>query len=229
LAGGGTAIAMQGKWDIAKGTKEDSGAVVYRLFTDETLPAVSFLRLTDGLLHVLTADRTLMVGNGAWSYTLNRTDNQPSHSRRPSGSPPEPPPRPPIPPAPAGSTVLGVFDGRLPCHPIVLEITRTAPYPGCMKVKSRLTLYQGATTGEPTSYLYMGVSTFREGAWTIVRGTTFDPGATVYQLHLHASDQTMSFLRVDENHLFLMDGAGNLLVGNALFSYTLSRADEETR
>ena len=51
------------------------------------------------------------------------------------------------------------------------------------------------------------------------------PDAVIYQLHLDDGQPPVSFLRVDENHLFLMDGAMNLMVGNELFSYTLSRAD----
>jgi hypothetical protein len=95
-----------------------------------------------------------------------------------------------------------------------------------MKIKWRLTLYQDQTTGAPSTYLYMGTSTIREGAWTIVRGTERDPDAVVYQLHLDNSQEPVSFLKADENHLFLLDRALNFLVGDALFSYTLSRTDK---
>jgi hypothetical protein len=48
----------------------------------------------------------------------------------------------------------------------------------------------------------------------------------VYQLQLEDSQRPVSFLKADENHLFLLDEDLNLLVGNALFSYTLSRIED---
>lgn len=226
LVGGGTAIVMEGSWAIVKGTKLDPDALVYQLYSDNSQTAVSFLRMSEDLLHVLNSDQTLMVGNAAWSYTLNRTDNRiPLQVNEQPDSAPEASTRPPIPPRPPGSSVLGVFEGRLPCHEIVSEFTKIAPYPGCAKIKWRLTLYQDQTTGTPSTYLYHGTRTIREGTWTMVRGTRSDPDAVVYRLQLDNSQQPVSFLKADENHLYLLDRALNFLVGDALFSYTLSRTD----
>ena len=102
-----------------------------------------------------------------------------------------------------------------------------APFPGCLKLKSRLTLYVDQATGTPSSYMYMGTSTIREGTWTILQGMEGDPEAVVYQLQLDASKGPVSFLKADENHLFLLDRDLKLLVGNALFSYTLSRIEKQ--
>jgi len=182
--------------------------------------------MSDDILHVLDSHKTLMIGNGGWSYTLNRTDNRiPTQVNEQPGSAPEAAIRPPIPPVPAGSSVFGDFEGRTPCHEIALEFTETFLYPGCAKIKWRLTLYQDQITGAPSTYLYMGTSTIREGTWTIVRGIDGDPDAVVYQLHLDNSQQPVSFLKADDNNLFLLDRALNFLVGDALFSYTLSRTD----
>jgi hypothetical protein len=103
---------------------------------------------------------------------------------------------------------------------------KVAPFPNCLKTKMRLTLYQDKTTGAPGSYMLMGTSTIREGTWTILQGTPDDPDAVVYQLRLDGSQEPASFLKADENHLFLLDQDLNLLVGNALFSYTFSRIEE---
>ena len=111
----------------------------------------------------------------------------------------------------------------MPCREVALEALNIDPFPGCLKLKSRLTLYVDQATGTPSTYLYMGTSTIREGTWTILEGTKGDPNAVVYQLHLENSKGPVSFLKADENHLFLLDRDLNLLVGNALFSYTLSR------
>jgi hypothetical protein len=169
---------------------------------------------------------TLMAGNAAWSYTLNRTDNRAQTALDgPVSSGPEAT-RPPIPETPAGSSVLEVFEGRLPCHEIVYDVLNLTPFSGCLKLKSRLTLYVDQTTGAPSSYMYMGTSTIREGTWTMLQGTATDPEAVIYQLQLEGSRGPVSFLKADDNHLFLLDRDLNLLVGNALFSYTLSRLEK---
>jgi hypothetical protein len=219
---------MEGNWAIVKGTKTDPDANVYQLYSSRSQVAVSFVKMSEDLLHVLTRDQTLMVGNAAWSYTLNRTDHRPPLPMDgPVGSGPEAT-RPPIPTMPPGSSVFGVFEGRFPCHEIVFEVLKIAPFPNCLKLKSRLTLYQDQETGTPGGYMYMGTSTIREGIWTILEGATKDPEAVVYQLQLDDSQEPVSFLKADENHLFLLDRDLNLLVGNALFSYTFSRIEKST-
>jgi hypothetical protein len=231
LAGGGTAFAMEGRWAIAHGTRIDRDAVVYRLDSDDAHPAVSFMKMSEDLLHVLNDDDSLMVGNAAWSYTLNRTDHRSPTPVAESPDPvPEAAPRSSIPPRPAvGLSVLGIFEGRLPCHPIVFELAMMTPYPGCAKLKSRLTLYQFQLTGTPGTYLYQGVGILHTGVWSRGRGTRGDPDAVVYQLHPHSFRPFVSFLKADENHLFLLDRDRNLLVGSALLSYTLSRTDTRAR
>jgi len=126
---------------------------------------------------------------------------------------------------PTGSSVLGVFEGRTPCNDLVFEFANMAPYPGCLKIKWKLTLYRDQTTGAASTYLYQGTRTLREGTWAILQGTESDPEAVVYQLQLDNTRRPVSFLKADENHLFLLDRSLNFLVGDALFSYTLSRID----
>src|SRR5688572_2835285 len=128
-AGGGTPISMEGTWSIVKGTKADPDAEVYQLHSEDSQIAVPFVKMSDDILHVLNRDKTLMLGKAAWSYTLNRTDNRPPIDLDgPVGSGPEAT-RPPIPTIPAGSSVLGVYEGRSPCHEIVFEMLKVAPYP----------------------------------------------------------------------------------------------------
>jgi hypothetical protein len=225
LTRGGTAITMEGNWTILTGTKLDPDAVVYQLNPDNDQTAVSLLKLNDDILHVLTSDKTLLVGNASWSYTLNRMDNRIPGPVSAQQDPAEGSTRPPLPLMPGGSSVLGVFEGRTPCHDLVFEFANMAPYPGCLKIKWKLTLYQDQTTGAPSTYLYQGTRTLRDGTWAILRGIDSDPEAIVYQLSLDNGQPPISFLKADENHLFLLDRALNLLVGDALFSYTLSRTD----
>ena len=224
LIDGGTPVEMEGKWTITTGTKSDPGATVYQLNANDSQTTVSFLKVSDDMIHVLSSEKTLLVGNGAWSYTLNRMDNQ-SPTEIMEESRPDPPTRPPEPAMPAGSSVFGVFDARTPCHEVVLEFTKTESFPGCLKIKWRLTLYQNSTTGEPSTYRFMGTSQFREGSWRIINGMNGDRDAVVYQLQPDDTEESFSFLKVDDNHLYLMDREMNLLVGNELFSYTLNRVE----
>ena len=228
-AGGGTLISMQGDWNIVKGIKADSEAEVYQLFSEDSQVAVSFAKISEDLLYVLTKDKTLMPGNAGWSYTLNRTDNRPPFTMDgPVGSGPEAT-RPPIPTMPPALSVVGVFEGRTPCHEIVFDVLKVAPFPNCLKIKLRLTLYKDEKTSAPNGYMAMGTSTIREGTWMILRGTPSDPKAIVYQIDLEGAREPAAFLKADENHLFLLDRDLNLLVGNALFSYTLSRIEPNTQ
>jgi hypothetical protein len=186
---------------------------------------LSFLSISDDLIHVLSGEKAMLVGNGAWSYTLSRVEHQnETQAQELSGSLPDPPTRPPQPPMPADSSVAGVFDGRTPCNEVVLVFTETAS-PGCIKVKWRLTLYQDSTSGEPNRYLLMGTRGYQEGSWKIIHGMDDEPDAILYQLQPDDSQESFHFLKVDDNHLLLMDRDLKLLVGNELFSYTLSRTE----
>lgn len=225
LIDGGTPIVMDGTWTITTGTQPDADATVYQINPADPQTTAYFLKVNEDMLHVLNSDKSLLVGNGAWSYTLNRMDNQKPTDIIPE-SRPDPPTRPPEPAMPAGSSLFAVFDGRTPCHEVVLEFTKTESFPGCLKIKWRLTLYQDSVTGEPSTYLYMSTSGFREGSWKIINGMHGDLDAVVYQLQPEDVEQNFFFLKVDENHLYLMDPDMNLLVGNELFSYTLSRVPD---
>jgi len=73
LVGGGKIIELEGQWTIVKGTASKPRAIIYQLHDPETDQTISFLKLSDDLLHLLDSDLNLMIGSAAWSYTLNRT------------------------------------------------------------------------------------------------------------------------------------------------------------
>ncbi|HYP40847.1 MAG TPA: hypothetical protein VEX13_10850, partial [Chloroflexia bacterium] len=118
IRGGGTKVEMEGKWAIIRGTKTDLSAVVYQLNPDNPSRSVSFLKLDDYLLHVLGRDKGLMVGNAAWSYTLNRTDAARAQSSPQNMNPAS---QPALVPLPVSSSTLGVFEGRTGCSDIALR------------------------------------------------------------------------------------------------------------
>lgn len=76
LINGGKVIELEGKWTILKGTASKPHAVIYQLHISGTDHTISFLKLSDDLLHLLDHDLHLMIGSAAWSYTFNRTGNK---------------------------------------------------------------------------------------------------------------------------------------------------------
>jgi hypothetical protein len=223
LVNGGTHIKMKGTWEIITGKNFE----VYRLDPDtpDDAEPVSFAKIGNDVLHVLNKDGTLMVGHAGWSYTINRTDNRPHEPITNAGSVPLPDGTPVVPTMRPDVSVLGVFEGRTPCHDLVFNFTGTPRYTNCLKVKWQLTLYQN-DAGEPAGYLFRGTSSVHQGTWTILERTKENPQARVYQLTADNEKNMMSFLSVDGDHLFLLDENLDLLVGDALFSYTLSRVEK---
>ena len=73
---GGTSVEGQGTRTIVNGIPSNPDAIVYRLTDNKTTKTISFLKLSNDLLHLLDSDDHLMIGTAAWSYTLNRTDNK---------------------------------------------------------------------------------------------------------------------------------------------------------
>lgn len=218
LKGDGTPIDLEGEWRVTEGSAVDAAAIVYELNPDTPEATIYFVRLDDNLLHVMSPEKRLMVGNPAWSYTLNRTDKPDKTSTEDSS---------PAPQQPSDETSTpGVFEGRMPCADEVVEFTEFPADPDCIKIKMRLTLYRDAETGETTTYFLKGTETTREGLWTEVRGNPAHPNGIVYRMSLDAPERFIDFLRIDDNHLFLLDENQQLMVGDALWSYTLSRNPE---
>jgi hypothetical protein len=228
LQRGGTHKDLEGKWTTIQGTPANPKAVVYQLNPDDPQVAISFMKMDDNILHLLNQDESLMVGNAAWSYTLNRTDtrivsNPAVATDSPSSSTP--------PPVTNEASSSGVFEGRIPCVEAVMALHKISAT-GCQRVKLRLTLHQNTETQASATFelmsVYVGTGDTQytaAGTWTILQGTSAAPEALIYQLNPNGSQQPIFFLRADDNHLFLLDSDFNLMVGDALMSFTLSRAD----
>lgn len=166
----------------------------------------SMMELNENLLHLLDTGLNLLVGNGGFSYTLNRED--PSTSTRFNF---------------AGDAEISdkmVFEGRTPCG----DLAGMIGIPGCYKLKWRISFYLNAATGAPQRFEMMGTGFRKEGVitgeWTIKKGAD---GRTIYTIRPDKRDYELSLLRADENILLFADRNGNPLVGNEDFSYTLNR------
>lgn len=64
----------EGKWTIVRGTKANPNAVVYQLDPDKPQGSLCFLKADNNILFFLDRERNLMLGNGDFSYTLNKEE-----------------------------------------------------------------------------------------------------------------------------------------------------------
>lgn len=209
---GGKRSTLEGAYTISKSPLGN----VYELKNDRSANIVSFLRLNDNLFHILTANKKLMVGNGGWSYTLNRKDplgndgiNLPAIFSA----------------DPHVDKVETVFDGRTPC----VEIARNYNFAiegDCFKLKWRIVFRRDPETKKPSGYSLYRTGHRQneiEGTWTVQKGIPTNPEAIVYRLDPEKPQGSMSFLVGDENVLFFLDKEFRLFTGNEDFSFTLNR------
>jgi hypothetical protein len=68
-----------------------------------------------------------------------------------------------------------------------------------------------------------GTRLHREGKWVIVKETHTNPSAVIYCLDPDKPAESISFIRLNDNLLHLLDSSGQLMTGTGAWSYTLSR------
>ena len=143
-----------------------------------------------------------------------------------------------------GPSTLGVFVGSSPCSDVTRALLNIPATANCELIKWKLILYQDLNTLAPTTYKLNcvyglpkqgtnglsggGTKVELEGKWTVGKGTKTSPFAVVYQLDPNKSHRSVSFLKVDQNLLHLLDRDGGLMIGNAGWSYTLNRRERAT-
>ena len=166
--------------------------------------------LNANLLHLLNADKSMLLGNGGWSYTLNNIT--PSLTDQINFT--------------AKQTALKdsmVFEGRTPCNVPGVISSGTQ----CYKLKWYIVLYANAEKNEPATYKVFGTpyrtQGGRTGRWKIITGKN---GRIIYQLNDDNGNGFLYLLKLDEHILVFTDSDEKLLVGNEDFSYTMNRVDE---
>lgn len=198
--GGGEKLAFTGTYAVSNN--------IYEMKSGDFSSTLSLVKLNENLFHLLTKDGKLMIGNGGWSYTLNKKTAEKSESHWKSILPNQ-------------ISQEAVFDGRTPCSEIAKQYNLQVVN-DCTKIKWRLTLFRDAVTNEPTKFSLRWVQfspNLIEGNWTIKRNAD----SVIYQLKLNQNGETLSFMVGDENVLFFLDKENRLLTGNSDFSFTLNR------
>ncbi|MCW5912469.1 MAG: copper resistance protein NlpE N-terminal domain-containing protein [Cyclobacteriaceae bacterium] len=214
--GGGEKRSFEGTYTVSRSESKNINGKIYHLKSSKLPAGISMVKLNDNLFHLLTPQNRLMIGNGGWSYTLNRKEPTPSAG---------------LPTLTASSTLTDntslqvVFDGRTPCRGFAEDNNLTVP-PDCFKLKWKLILNRDPKTLLPTTYQLK--TTFNresdiEGKWTIIKGTVSNPNTIIYQLYTDKQEKSFSLLAGDENVLFFLDKNNELYAGNEHFSFTLNK------
>ena len=136
------------------------------------------------------------------------------------------------------ATGSSVYVASTPCS------TGTRPVPGippgktgCELIKWKLKLLSDNSTsgtyvldcnyGMPKQgtrgFINGGAHLHREGKWVTEKGAATGPSAIVYRLDPDKSAESISFLRLNENLLHLLDSHNQLMNGTGAWSYTLSK------
>jgi hypothetical protein len=211
---GGQKKSYQGEYFISK----NRGIEIYQLKSNQLQSDIEIMKLNANILHFLTPQKQLMIGNGGWSYTLNNKNPDKNNY--------------PLPKLTTATNLINdtslqvVYDGRTPCQDFAAE-NKMNVNPSCFKLKWKLTLNRDAVNHNPTTYTIRkvvdGVPRDIAGNWSIIKGTESNPGAIIYQLDPDKPDQTISLFVADKNILFFLHKDNNMFVGNDNFSFTLNK------
>jgi hypothetical protein len=216
--GGGEKRSFEGAYTVSQSKKESSNGEIYHLKSSKLPTEIKMIKLNDNIFHLLTPQNRLMIGNGGWSYTLNRKEIIDNTTTLPALT--------------TSSSLLNdtsrqvVFDGRTPCQNFAAEHQWNVSS-SCFKLKWRLVLNRDPISHEPTTYTIRKVvdNAPRDvsGRWTIIRGTQENPNAIIYKLDPEDPKKSISLLVGDENVIFLLNRNYELYAGNSDFSFTLNK------
>ena len=203
-----------GRFTIAKnqlkGFKE-----VYELISNDFVETISLAKLNENIYHILTLDKQLMIGNGGWSYSLNRLEAVEADSILI------------VSPTAVDKDSEVVFEGRTPCQEFKEAHPEMQASSGCFKIKWKLVLYKDAVANKPTTCTVRNIVDNQprdiSGTWEIIKGTATSPNATIYSIRVDNLQEPLLFLQADDNVLFFLDRNMNPFVGNQDFSFALNR------
>lgn len=192
LKRGGTQLKISGEYGIQGNTlRLQSNALAHELV---------YTKLDENLYHFTSELLNLLVGDGGYSFALNRTPKISSQPHMGTGN----------------EIIGGVFDGRTPCDELSAQLNLGTPDVECIKLKWRLKLINTTSntgTFELQTTNYRNVNALK-GTWTVKPGiidlTIPDRGSL---LLLKASDSVLLFLNPQRE----------LRVGNYDLSYALNR------
>jgi hypothetical protein len=213
--GGGEKLSFEGGYSVSRSTM---GNEIYHLKSANLPAEILLVKVNENIMHVLTAQKKLMIGNGGWSYTLNRKDRVSNSVGLPvltTSSALLIDPSPQI-----------TFDGRTPCQDFANDHKMDVS-PSCFKLKWRVVLNRNPITHEPTTYTMRKVvdNVPRDvtGNWTIIKGVKENPNVIIYRLDPEDTEKAISLLVGDENVIFFLTKNNELYLGDGDFSFALNK------
>jgi hypothetical protein len=220
---GGQKKTIEGVYSINQYHGTVNGEI-YHLKSSGLPVEMLIIKLTDNIFHLLNPQKQLMIGNGGWSYTLNRKSPLPNISTS-------------LPyltiftGVPADTATQIIFAGRTPCREITTE-KNLAFGPDCFKLKWFLILNKDPKTLEPSTYILKRTGSRDKditGKWTIKRAIDSNSQVLIYQLDPDKPAQSISLFLGSENIAFFLHDNNEFYVGNEDFSYTLNREEIKMR
>jgi hypothetical protein len=176
------------------------------------------VKVTDNLFHILTTDLQLMVGNGGWSFQLNRRSPVPVQEFYMSSGVVD------------DTSRRMVFDGRTPCRQISAEHPEMNTSNACFKLKWQLVLERDPVTLQPGKYTFRKIIDNEPhhvtGRWIVQKGVGSLKGSVIYTLDPDDPATSMSFFVGDHNVLIFLDKQFKPYPGNEHFSVALNRRTE---
>ena len=206
---------IKGTYLIVKNQEENRFQEIYQLKSNDLPEIISIAKISENLFHILTAQNKLMIGNGGWSYSLNRKVPVDRGEILVSS------------PMPDDKSLQLVFEGRTPCQEIATAHPEMNAGPSCFKIKWRLILKRDSITHEPTTCTIRNIVNNQPrdvtGWWTIIKGTATNAEAIIYNVQADNLAEPILFLLGDENVLFFLNKDNNPFIGNEDFSFTMNK------
>ncbi|MCF0071166.1 copper resistance protein NlpE [Dyadobacter sp. CY261] len=132
-----------------------------------------------------------------------------------------------------------IFVAATPCDAVPRELLSIPGDMDCEMIKWRLTLRHdprnlgrddfklqytyGMTKPGTRGFMGDGVGKEITGKWHMAENTGKTPGKRIFTLEPGASKAPVTFLQLNDKLLHLLDQQGNLMIGNAGFSYTFNK------
>jgi hypothetical protein len=206
--------SIKGAYSIVK-NQENRFKEIYQLKSDDLPEIISIVKINENLFHILTPQGKLMIGNGGWSYSLNRKTSVDSGEILISS------------PKSNDQSLQLVFEGRTPCQEIAKEHPEMNVSPSCFKLKCKLILNRDSVTYLPTTCTFRTIVDNQPhdltGKWTIIRGTAINAEAIIYRIQADNLAEPILLFLGDENVLFFLDKDNNPFIGNEDFSYAMNK------
>jgi hypothetical protein len=206
---------VKGTYSIVKNQKGNRFKEIYQLKSDDLPEIISIVKINENLFHILTPQNQLMIGNGGWSYSLNRKNAvDPGEILIFS-------------PKSNDKSLQLVFDGRTPCQEFATEHPEMNASPSCFKLKWKLILNRDSVTYLPTTCTIRTILDNQPrdvtGKWTIIKGTATNAEAIIYKIQADNLAEPILLFLGDENVLFFLDKDNKPFIGNEDFSFAINK------